>query len=322
MYASGERPYSCDQCVAAFADWTTLHNHKLVHRTPGTTDRVGGEGEGREGEDKDAGVENKPYQCQFCGVRYRQPLSLKRHLRLHSTNAMPHKPAPKKPRKRKGEEGEDDQGEERAALHLQYRPYQCEECGERFKHLRGYHTHKNKHLSGALDGKKASSKRVKHSGVGELSKQDIEQAATILASVAVNSTAYPPPPHTTTTTATAGNLTAAVLNPPPSSNATTVTIIDPATFNSLAAVDPPPIHLPVSAGGVVGAGTGDLIQYTPGNVTQVIQYPDGTLSEVTTLVPHPPPPSIIQPTDLLDNVVTVVFETRDGNVVVENPSGV
>ena len=394
--------------MAAFADWTTLHNHKLVHRDPVAADGAGGAsagggGQGTEGQGQGtpAGSESKPYQCQFCGIRYRQPLSLKRHLRLHSSapaaasgdgngdgESLLRKASPKKkPRKRRAQDGGDgglvgdgEEGSTSSALHLQYRPYQCELCGERFKHLRGYETHKGKHESGTLTAKRAGGSRprvkraggvegvgVEEEGGGErelqhLSHQDIEQAATILASVAVNSTSAVP--------ATPGQVSVIqepLPAPPPPAPPNhhhhhnhhhqgssgivggTVTVLDPATMNSLSIAVPPSsssssavssashtlmpsVVVSNNAPTAVSGAGADVIQYASESVTQMIRYPDGTLGQVTALVPHhhhhqhhqhPPTAAasaLMQPLGLLDNVVTVVFETNSGsgNVVVEN----
>lgn len=308
--------------MAAFADWTTLHNHKLVHRDSSTVDNAGDNPADKDADGKDtSGSENKPYQCQFCGIRYRQPLSLKRHLRLHSSTDSPKKASPKKPRKRKQQDGGEEVGEGEepsSALHLQYRPYQCELCGEKFKHLRGYETHKGKHESGTLTAKKAPAKRARQDQIQHLSRQDIEQAATILASVAVNSTSM--------THSSSSNMTAVMQEALPissSSGGSTVTVLDPSTLNSIALADVSAAHLSVTNAPTAVSSAADVIQYSSESVTQMIRYPDGTLSQVTALIPqshpHPPPaPTIMQPVSLLDNVVRVVFETNSGNVVVDS----
>ncbi|XP_076437615.1 uncharacterized protein LOC143276845 [Babylonia areolata] len=280
---TGERPYPCDQCVAAFADWTTLHNHKLVHRQdsddddnsttnttttttttladPNTTHTPDTRGQGQR---REASSENRPYQCQFCGIRYRDPLTLKRHLRVHTAKANQRPSlsataaaaaaaaARRRRNLRKGGKDSSDGGGGGGggggetggvavgavgspALHLQYRPYACESCGERFKHLRGYDTHRKK-------------RHLDHHGIG-----------------ATLTLPPPPPPLLAEKTTTAATATAMAM--PPSIITTTTTTVAASNDSSsrvkverrfVATMSEAPSHLVAIGGGGGGGGSSSV----------------------------------------------------------------
>ena len=114
--------------MASFADWTTLNNHQLVHRSDADTGEVG--------------AVERSHQCQVCGVRYMQPLSLKRHLLTHSDHGGHGAGQSGKPLRPTWQpSGVGKMKDAAVALHTHYRPYACHFCSLRFKHLRGFNTH-------------------------------------------------------------------------------------------------------------------------------------------------------------------------------------
>ncbi|XP_076437942.1 uncharacterized protein LOC143277090 [Babylonia areolata] len=112
---SGEKPYTCDVCGAAFSETGTLKKHKRTH------------------------TGEKPYTCEYCGAAFSQNGNLKKHKRIH-TGEKPYtcdvcgttfsETGTLKKHKR---------------THTGEKPYTCDVCGAAFSETGTLKKHKRTH---------------------------------------------------------------------------------------------------------------------------------------------------------------------------------
>nr|XP_015194717.1 PREDICTED: gastrula zinc finger protein XlCGF7.1-like [Lepisosteus oculatus] len=116
LQLSGERPFSCSQCVKRFSRLSHLINHQRIH------------------------IGERPFSCSHCGKSFSQLSYLKNHQHIH-TGERPFSCS-------QCEKSFSDSSTLRfhQRIHTGERPFSCSQCGKSFSQLCNLKSHQHIHV--------------------------------------------------------------------------------------------------------------------------------------------------------------------------------